>query len=90
MSNDEIQRKMDFIIEHQAKHEIEIEDLRSAMTRLEMHQETLTETVSLLIANAEKDRLEAKAEREFTMLALRELANSINSVHNRVSNIEEK
>lgn len=59
MSDDNIQRKMEFIVEHQAKFSVDIELLKES-------QKQLTADVSALTSNVEAMRAEMQTDREET------------------------
>ena len=60
MTDEERQGKMDFIIEHQAKHEIEIQGLLVVVNKLTEGQQVLTSAVTTLALQMDADHQEMR------------------------------
>lgn len=61
MSEDNIQRKMDFIVEHQAKFSVDIELLKESQKQLTADVSALTNNVESMRAEMQTDRQETRA-----------------------------
>lgn len=85
MTYEEMQKTMQFILEHQAKHEIEIQDLRFAMKEMkenqkvfEQNQKLLQEAQQTLISTITNLALQAEADHQITQ-------NSINAINKNMA-----
>jgi vacuolar-type H+-ATPase subunit D/Vma8 len=90
MTYEEMQKTMQFILEHQAKHEIEIQDLRFAMKEMkenqkvfEQNQKLLQEAQHTLIATITNLALQAEADHQITQ-------NSINAINKSMAEMREQ
>jgi hypothetical protein len=77
MSSDNIQRQIEFILEHQAKFSEDIGELRAAIGELKDTQRQQGETVTRIISEMEADRRETREVLNSVISEMREGFNNL-------------
>ncbi len=97
MTYEEMQKTMQFILEHQAKHEVEIQDLRFAMKEMkenqkvfEQNQKLLQEAQQTLIATVTNLALQAEADHQITKNAIKAMNKDMAQLKSTVLEMKEQ